>query len=188
MRDAHIVCICPTYKINDLGEFLVRGQKLVLPEDLVLKSSDLRRAENIKAVEIQWVERCRVLKQPSNAPPYLRGLKKAIPQAPEITQIHYVPVEAVKELIQEELANFQTSLLTEIKQMLARIQVQANDPRRSTPDVPVDPVDYQEDFSVFIPSDLIGRDAKTALSTKSTSSEGGSIDKALGALRSVKNK
>lgn len=185
MKEGHVKCLCPSYKINDLNQFLTRGQGFTVTEDEAQRSSDLRRAERIRAVTIRWVERCREVKQPSNAPPYLRKLKKPVQVQPEPTSVEYVRVDQLKDALVEIFEDFRSELLQDIRGMveqgrlLGSLPSEAPGPREDS---------IREEPSVFIPSNLVDKANRVDLSAAVTASEtaGPDLDKTLGALKAAK--
>jgi len=186
MKEARVKCTCPSYKLNDLGRFLTWGQSFTIQEDEAQRSNDLKRAEKIGAVTIRWAERCRAVKQPSNAPPYLRNLKKPIQVTPDPTPIQYIQVDDLREVLGALMEEFRNSLVEEIRGMV-------DEARLSGPSMPARqdtsaPRAIPEESSVFIPSNLVDKSRKVDLSaaTTETESKGPDLEKTLGALRATK--
>jgi len=69
MIEARITCKTRSLRIGDLGLTLTRNEVVFLPREKAAKSKDLIVSQNAGAVEIQYVQRARVTREPPRVQP-----------------------------------------------------------------------------------------------------------------------
>jgi len=122
-----------------------------------------------------------VVKQPDNAPPYLRKLKKPEPQPADPAPIQYVRVDELRDVLMQAFAEFRVELLAELRGMV--IQGQAAGTQSVRPGSSNATKEPLAESPVFIPSKIVDKTRAVGLSTTKKEETSTGVDKAVGALK-----
>jgi hypothetical protein len=190
MLEAKITCLARSYILNDLGRTLLQGEILHLPRGEVECSKDLQRAQVIRAVHIQWVQRCQQVKEPEgHTPPYMRRLKGNLPtkeivrereiieKDPDLEKVRVV----VQQVVSEELVIFKQELLEAFEGIVG-----------SLPGRPVAAFSEEKDVAAqhtaptFVPSGIVKTNLDASISTEREVQPRSTLDNAAQALRAAK--
>ena len=188
MLEAKITCLVRSHVINDLGRTLLQGEVLYLSKEEVECSKELQRARVIRAVHIQWVQRCQQVTEPKSiTPPFLRRLKGNLPtkevirevvdRDPNLEELRQV----VRQVVSEELGVFKDELLAAFSELVG-----------SLPGRPVGGLsgkqETKEEFTTptFVPSGIVKEDLDVSISAKTEVQSRTNLDSAAQALRAAK--
>lgn len=218
MIEARIECLCPSYRLSDLtvgGQPVVlrEGQVMWVSEADARASQAVAHARKVGAISVEWRERCQVAKPKSPTPPWLnrnatkprRALPAEAPPPPapqpsvDTEEVARRAEAAAAEAARKEMHKG----LEEIKALLVQAQHKVA-PESITQEqleaalrnvLPAQQhtisdggVTVTTDEPVFIPKDIVKKDADAAISIESEASGGDSLDAAAEALKATKPK
>lgn len=202
MKEARIECLVREFPVHDLRLNMRRGDVEWKPEDAARGSRELAEAVRIGAVAVRYVERCQVAKPPPqpkrHVPPSVRmsrpnmgGMVRPPPAGEPVIDKEAVK-EAIREEVREALAGAQNpgmskeTLKEALREVLGETVVVQGAPaggavptsRKATP--AADPV--------YIPSNIVDKDAKADITADKSESESDDLDAAAAALAATKPK
>jgi len=205
MREARIECLAVKYRLPKLGFSLKKGDVEFVPEETARNSKELKSARLAGAVSVRYIERCKVAKNPDpikHIPPSVRMSRPNMggmlmkpplppsPQDPPEEKVQSVSADEVRRIIREEMraALAETPSQTVVNNVVdteAIVAAFASTPGFMVPQTTgtVDP-----DVPVYIPTDIVNKDAKTDIQTEKASSEADGVDAAAAALKKAKPK
>jgi hypothetical protein len=209
VREARITCRASRYRIGDLDLTMRHGEVAYVPEADARASSELRCAERGGGVTVRYVERCKVAKRPpppkKPLPPSVRmsrpnrdGMGQPRREADE-PEVVGVTAEDIRQVVREE-----------VRAALGGVSQPGMDPEQlrailadalgSAPTInpgvglpPAGPAQVAPDTSetdepVFIPANIVDKDAKADITVESTETEADDLDAAAAALARVRPK
>ena len=164
----------------------LQGEVLHLPKGEVDCSKDLQMARQIRAVHIQWVQRCQQVKeQGTHTPPYMQRLKGNLPTKEIVREREIVERDpdlvGVRRVVQEELGVFKQELLTAFTEILGSL---SGRPVASFSGKKEITEQYPE--PTFVPSGIVKGDLGASISTKTEIQSRTNLDSAAQALRAAK--
>jgi len=205
MKEAQIKCLCPDYRIPDLGLVLTFGQVVYVPEDKARQSQELRLATKVRAVEVRWGSRCEVSKAP--APPWLKRKARNFPtQEPTVTheEIERRAKEAARREVGESLRDIiREELQQAMKSMVAApptvTHVTGADPEAIVAAVRAALGDRApmsgaarapkvSDEPLFIPTGIVPTETKGAVEIPSETSSGEDVADTAAALKAARGR
>lgn len=208
MKEAKIKCLATRYQVPSLGLVLRQGDEVFLPEGKARDSSELLLATRNGALSVEYVQRFKVKKPRSPAPPHVRmsrpnrgGMLKSPPQpepkksdvdtnkvARSVGNAARQAVYKENEVLQEKLGSVESEL-AEIKGMLAALMERglvAPEPETSskTSSRKRSKKKSDGDEPMFIPDNIVDKSVDIKVSSEETG--GSDLDEAAAALKAAK--
>lgn len=202
MTEARIECLVKEFPLHDLKLHMRKGDVEWKPEADARKSRELAEAVRIGAIAVRYVERCQVAKSPPqpkrHVPPSVRlsrpnmgGMVRQPPTPatgdPQMDK--KLVKEAVREELRDALAGQETPTVNKDMLKDALREVLAEGGFRGPPTTynGKEPVAIPSD-PMYIPTDLVKKDAKADITAQKDESAGGDLDAAAAALKATKTK
>ena len=206
--EARIEVVWPQYEVKDLHLYLKLGEKPEFVSRMRAEvSKDLREAKRLGAVRVSWVRRCLVSKPPRNqAPPSARRMPKPVPKRK--TEIVPVDEDAIADKVAAKLSQNldqrDARLRQELREMVEKggtvdaaelANLLAEGLAAKLPQQVIVQQGGQaggsesvSDEPMYIPSEIIPKDAKASIKATETKSDSGQTDDAAAKLAALRKK
>ena len=189
MREARIECLCPEYRVSDLGIQFRRGDSVWVPEESARSSEELLLAVRSGAVSVVYTRRCSVSRSPS--PPNVRLgraqrahlVTRTPPAPPAPVPAPQVGIDAGA--IEDAIARGVTKAIEGLLSSGALVPgVRGGAPAPSGAAVPA----VTSESPVYIPSNIVPTGDAATITVAQTSSEGAALDEAAAALKATRRR
>jgi len=206
MMEARVKCLCPDYRLAELGLVLHFGDVVYVPADKARLSTELQLAEKVRAVEVRWGSRCEVSKSP--VPPWLKRKNRTF-TTPEPTPVNHEDLErrakeaarqevgeTIRDVVREEIqaalrsagvsgqAPVDTSAIVDaVRSALAGVTVPQSRPQKSAATSEV-----SEAEPVFIPTGIVPTETKGAIEVPSETTSGADVADSSAALKAARGR
>jgi len=197
--EARIECVTAYFPLREFGLEMRRGDVGFVPADAARASRELAHAVKVGAVAVRYVERCKVEKKPDpqrRLPPSVRmsrpnrgGMSQPPRRSPQPDEerLEGVTADELRQVVREELraaldgvrptVTVDAEALREL--VIGQIRPGEQGAAAATAsNAPGDPV--------FIPADIVDKDAQAEIKIESQESEADGLDAAADALKRVR--
>lgn len=140
MTEARVECLCPEYRIPDLGLTLYRGQVEWVDAERARRSKHLADAQRAGAVQVRWAARCEVSKpapppSASPVPPWLARRRRVLPETPPPV----APQEVARRATEAEASRTRDALRDVVREEVQKALGNLRPPEATTVKVSIDP-------------------------------------------------